>query len=147
MLSPSSTADAAQDVLRLRVTGSPDALEPARRRLHDVLVGQLSARAMYRVEVVLEEVLMNVMLHAHDDMALHDIGLEVRLRPDAVEMHFEDDGKPFDPTGVRDLSQPSTLEDARPGGLGLVLVRKSAKALVYERRDGRNRLRVDIERV
>ena len=39
-----------------------------------------------------------------------------------------------------------SLEGARPGGLGLLLTRKAARGLHYERVDSRNRLTVQLAR-
>jgi anti-sigma regulatory factor (Ser/Thr protein kinase) len=39
---------------------------------------------------------------------------------------------------------PSSIDIAVPGGLGLMLVRKFAQSMSYERTDGRNCLRIRI---
>lgn len=121
-------------------------MEAAQREVRAFLADHLSARAMYRVEVVLEEVLMNVALHGHDDDGKHCVDVAVQLGGEAVVLRFEDDGRPFDPTIGPDAHRPSSIDEVRPGGLGLVLLRKSAKALRYTREGTRNRLQVDIDR-
>ena len=63
----------------------------------------------------------------------------------AIVMIFEDDGLPFDPCSRPDPSLPRTLADAQVGGLGLLLVRRMATTLRYERTPThRNRLLVTL---
>jgi serine/threonine-protein kinase RsbW len=60
-------------------------------------------------------------------------------------MIFEDDGLPFDPCSGPDPSLPRTLADAQVGGRGLLLVRRMATTLRYERTPThRNRLLVTL---
>ena len=70
--------------------------------------------------------------------------LQFRNRDDgALEMTFGDDGVPFDPT--TEIAQPDVRASAadRPiGGLGMFMVRKMAKSVVYRREGGLNVLTV-----
>jgi anti-sigma regulatory factor (Ser/Thr protein kinase) len=140
--------------LELQVPGEAAALEPARQavlaHLERLLGAPLPPRLAYRLELVLEEALMNRAWHAWpqdpDHPGPHHTRLSVHAGPDAVVLDFDDDGRPFDPLQAADPQRPASLDQARPGGLGLMLSRKAARAMHYERRDGRNRLRVEIAR-
>jgi anti-sigma regulatory factor (Ser/Thr protein kinase) len=44
------------------------------------------------------------------------------------------------------MPPPTPLDDAVPGGLGLLLVRKCARSVTYQRVDGNNRLTVRVAR-
>ena len=60
-----------------------------------------------------------------------------------LTMVFTDAGKPFDPTrevAAPDLSAP--VEDREIGGLGIFMVKKMSKSVVYRREDGKNILTV-----
>ena len=59
---------------------------------------------------------------------------------DGLVACLEDDGTPFDPTKVAPPQQPTSLADARVGGLGVHLIRKLTTDMHYERIGGRNRL-------
>ncbi|MBA4176243.1 MAG: hypothetical protein C0505_06750 [Leptothrix sp. (in: Bacteria)] len=133
--------------LSLSVPGHRQALEPARRSVIEFLAAfDLSPRTLFNVELALEETLINAMVHAFGDGAVHVIELHLRLTPDDVELTFEDDGLVFDPTQAADAARPASIEEARPGGLGLMLVRKLARSVAYERRDGRNSLLIRVAR-
>ncbi len=135
-----------RSLVRLAVPGRLDALEPARQALIRALEHQrlqLSERTLYRLELVLEEVLMNVQRHGFKGDPERLSTVDLGLADASVLLQFEDDGQPFDPT--QPLPEPvSTLAESSDGGRGLRLLQRSASALDYERVDGRNRLRVVI---
>ena len=66
------------------------------------------------------------------------------LEPGAL--HPQNDGIAFDPTQAAEPPIPASLLDAPIGGRGLKLLRRTARSLSYERREGRNRLRVAVAR-
>ena len=72
--------------LRLQLASDRTALEPARLAVLDFLAPfSPSARTVYAIELVLEEVLTNEIKYAFDDHAEHPIDLTVRLEPDALQ--------------------------------------------------------------
>ena len=115
------------------------ALEPARQSVHAFLAGRVpSTRALYRLDLVLEESLMNRMWHAHPLGQSADTRVQVDLTPDELRLRFEDDGVAFDPTTADLPAAPEHLADASPGGRGLLLTKKSAQAWAYERQGSTN---------
>ena len=101
-------------------------------------------RAAYAVQLVLEELITNIINYAHDDCAVHDIGLRVALETGHVVVEIEDDGRPFDPLTVPDADVRGPIQERSIGGLGLHLVRQMADAMDYSRTGGKNRLQVRI---
>jgi len=133
--------------LQLTLETRLDALGPARRAVLDHLAPcVLSPRTVYAIELILEETFMNAMLHGFADATPHRVDLRVETRPDAVVMHFEDDGVEFDPTRSREPRLGQSLEEATPGGRGVVLVRRFARAVRYRREQGRNMLSIEVAR-
>jgi anti-sigma regulatory factor (Ser/Thr protein kinase) len=105
----------------------------------------LPARAADRAELLLEEIVMNVCMHGFDDQAGAVVDLCAQASPDGCTLVFEDAGRPFDPTAGALAERPTSLEETEPGGLGLVLLRRMASDLAYERTaEGRNRLSVRV---
>jgi len=134
--------------LVLTLPGERQALEPARLAVRDFLAPHsLSAQALFNVELVLEEALMNVVWHALHSAPGHHIGLQVQVERDHIVVQVDDDGIAFDPLQAVALPRPASIADAQPGGLGLQLVRQRASSLAYARRDGRNCLRIGIARI
>lgn len=133
--------------LRLRLPNVVASVEQARQAVHAYLAGAVvSPRALYRLELVLEEALMNRVWHAFPDGGVHDIGLSLDLQPEALELVVEDEGIAFDPLQAPPRRPAASLAAVEPGGLGLLLTRKAALSCAYERRDGRNRFTVRIAR-
>lgn len=136
-----------RDRLRLTLANHRSALEETRSRvIHWLERHAPSAKLVSNVELILEETLMNVIWHAHADRAEHLIRLEVGLDPDDVVLQFEDDGVPFDPLLATPPVPPTSIDKAIPGGLGLLLVRKCSRSVVYQRVDGNNCLTVRVAR-
>ena len=102
---------------------------------------------VFRVNLVLEELGLNIIRHAYDDR-LHEIEFTVTSEPDAVTIEVADDGRPFDPLNdAPPANVTAPLGDRPLGGLGLHLVRTMMDELHYERERGRNRLTLVSRRV
>lgn len=135
------------DGLRLTLPNDREAFGAARVVVLDFLAAHATGeQALFAVELVLEEALMNVISHAFTDAARHDIDLRVQIEPETIAMHFEDDGIAFDPLQAAEPTLPKSIDEAVPGGLGLMLVRKFSRSVAYERRSGRNHLTVNVAR-
>ncbi|HEY1392960.1 MAG TPA: ATP-binding protein [Methylibium sp.] len=127
------------------LTNERTAIEAARQAVLAYLAPwALGPQAAYRVELVLEETLMNIVWHAFPKGGVHPVELTVRVEGDAIELRFENDGIEFDPTTALQPTLPERIEDAHVGGLGLMLVRRCARSLDYRRESGRNRLTVVV---
>lgn len=133
--------------LRLKVARGRDATEQARLAALDFLAGfNLAPETLYKIELVLEETLVNLAWHAFVDDDEHDVHAEVHVEDAQVVLVFVDDGVAFDPTQAVDAKRADSIGEAVPGGLGLILVRKLAQSVNYERVEGRNRLTVRLQR-
>jgi anti-sigma regulatory factor (Ser/Thr protein kinase) len=123
-------------VLTLVLNNTMAAIEDGRLAILSHLEPRdLSPRVINRLEVILEEVISNIVRHGFHRGSDQAIVLTVALTPSAIALTFEDDGTPFDPLSAP-LPKPFTsLEDAVPGGQGLVLLRRLATHLRYERLD------------
>jgi anti-sigma regulatory factor (Ser/Thr protein kinase) len=115
--------------------------EVATRFLTEAGIGP---RTLYDVELALEEILMNIVWHAHADAVPHTIAVDVAIGDAEVVLCIEDDGRPFDPTEASRSAAPRTIAEAKPGGLGLLLVHAAVRDASYARVGGRNRLTLRI---
>lgn len=131
--------------LKLRLAGDGAALESARVAVLDYLAPFApSAKAAYAIELVLEEVLTNQFKYAVAGRAEATVALTLKVERGEAQLHFEDDGAAFDPLHAATPQSPRSLDEAKVGGLGLVLVRRFATHAAYERRDGCNRLTIGV---
>jgi serine/threonine-protein kinase RsbW len=136
---------AEDDALDLLVPAELEGLEHARQRVLAYLRGRAgfsdSPRTVYAVELALEEWLTNVFRHG----GCSQLALRVSIEPSGIRMHFEDDGPPFDPSECPQPALPVSLEEARPGGLGLFLIQAYGRSWRYARAEDCNLMDIWIQ--
>ena len=82
--------------------------------------------------------LQNIVLHSGAD-ATDDIRMEVEYDPENVQLMISDHGTPFDLTSEMDeIDLEQAAADRRTHGFGLLLIRRLADAIRYDRSNGRN---------
>ncbi len=140
-------ADPQLPTLELQVPASADGVAQGVQACEAFLQPHgVPTRACMRLALVLEESVMNLAMHGHTTPGPHRAKLRLRLLPDALELVLCDDGLPFDPRTAPLPERPRTLDEARPGGLGLALMRRFARAMHYERVNGQNCLTMSLDR-
>jgi len=107
----------------------------------------LDATPEYALRLCIEEAAANVVMHGGPESGdAGFVGLQVSAGPQALHVTVEDSCGAFDPLTVPAPERPSSLEEARIGGLGIHLMRQYAKKIAYERRGSVNILRLTIGR-
>jgi anti-sigma regulatory factor (Ser/Thr protein kinase) len=101
---------------------------------------QLPAAAVTDMQVALDEVLTNIVNHAHSDRRPHDIRVRLTVTADALEAEIEDDGRPFDPLSIPPPDLGAPLRERAVGGLGIHFARHLMSEVRYTRADNRNHL-------
>ena len=94
----------------------------------------LSASRLADAELCMDELVTNVVRHGwiESDPGPRSLTLRIdRVGPE-VEITVEDAGRAFDPTAAELAPAAKSLEDALPGGRGLMLVRSIAPRVRYE---------------
>ena len=95
---------------------------------------------VFRVNLALEELGMNIMNHGHDK-GLHEFDITLISDDDTLTIEIVDDGRPFDP--LHDAKQPdvgAAIEDRPIGGLGIYFVREMMDEMHYRREEDKNYL-------
>ncbi len=115
----------------------------------------LPAAALNSFELALEEIFINVVMHAahaahaahsvHATHAVHGgsvprVEVALALTADGVTMALEDDGPAFDPLSLPAPDVAASLDERPVGGLGVFLVRQLMDSVSYTRVGARNRL-------
>lgn len=100
-----------------------------------------------RINLILEEALVNVVNYAYPAGVAGEITLSTRYDENSGKLTFEisDGGVAFDPTAAPEPDLDAPAEDRPIGGLGIHLVRTLADGVEYHRRDGRNILTITIQ--
>ena len=105
---------------------------------------QLSVETIYKVNLILEEALTNIIKYAYKDTLAHDIRVEMTLNEHELIIEFQDDGEEFDPISAPSPKAPDSISESPVGGLGIHLVKQMADDVEYRRHNGRNILRARI---
>ena len=94
----------------------------------------LSKDLAFDLDLVIEELFTNLVRHAR---AEGDIRVRLERVPGEVHVHLRAaEPSPFDPTAVPRVNVNLPIEDRRPGGLGIHIVRELCRQFRYEWRDG-----------
>ncbi len=99
----------------------------------------LNSSEKKRVELALEEAIVNIIHHASKENIL-DLTLSCRHEPHRqIEFEVSDRGPPFNPLlHPESPSHETPVEEREIGGLGLTFMRKCMDALFYRREDNQN---------
>jgi len=102
-------------------------------------VAGLDERNTHAIVLATDEATNNVMRHAHQGNPDAQVKIQCHVRPDGIEIHLHDEGRPFDLATVPHLD-PAEL---RVGGRGVFLMRKLMDELSsYPRGERGNTLRM-----
>ena len=143
---PTSRKDAQS--VEIRFTGSHEGFAHGFRRLRHALDREaLNAGTRYKAELVFEEIVANIVGHGARNGREPDVRVTLEARPDSIVLVFDDDGVPFDPRGRPDPVKAKSLDEAKVGGFGLMLVRHATSSLEYLRTaEDRNQLTARVPR-
>ena len=94
------------------------------------------------LNLALEEAVTNVVLYAYPEGQKGLVEVDAIIRPQSIEFTLSDSGIAFDPTCRPDPDLSLGVEDRPIGGLGIFLVRQIMDKVEYERREGKNYLRM-----
>lgn len=91
-----------------------------------------------RLLVVLEELFTNTVQHGYRG-AGGMVRIELKQVPGHISILYEDAAPPFNPLKAVLVDPEITINKGKVGGMGLLLVRKMADSLTYEREGEWNR--------
>jgi len=98
----------------------------------------LPASVRRSLNVALDELLTNTIVHGFVGQEDSKVTVEAELRPDRVSVTLTDDGRPFDPFGMAAPDTALSVEERQIGGLGVHLVRRMMDEVSYQRKGDLN---------
>lgn len=91
----------------------------------------VSPQQLLRLELGLEEILVNIFSYAYDGVGF--VWIRMSEEDDFFRIEFADHGKPFDPLAKDSCpSEDIPFDKREPGGYGIFLVKKSFKSVKYK---------------
>ena len=119
----------------LALPARPESLGPFR----DFVFAQAKTAALpegicARIDLVLEEVLLNIFHYAYKEDQNGQVALGCGWVPmDGFLIRVKDQGRPFDPLERAPADISLNIEDREIGGLGILLAREMSSAMTYQR--------------
>ncbi len=119
------------------------------RRMTDWLLASGTASGIARdlvfnLDVCANEAVANIISYAYEDDKHHVIALELNTSAQGACLTIRDDGRPFNLLEVPVHQQPTSLADAKVGGLGVHLIRHLMSKCAYRRENGSNVLVLEM---
>jgi anti-sigma regulatory factor (Ser/Thr protein kinase) len=133
---PQDAAASTGVVWQLRVERERGAIGRLNDRLDESLRPSVPEPALRALQVALDELLTNVVMHARQ--ASGPIELRVARSARSLDAQISYTAAEFDPTRVKEHVHATSVEDSEIGGLGVSLVRALMDEFRYEYADGRN---------
>jgi serine/threonine-protein kinase RsbW len=92
----------------------------------------LDARAVYQVQMAVDEACSNIIRHAYGGEGHGSIECTCRVEDEGLTVVLYDQGRRFDPGSVPDPDLSPRLEDRTGGGLGLYFMRQLMDEVRFE---------------
>lgn len=126
-------------------TRDVDKLGELYRFAEDIMVGAgIDDSVRFPIQLALEELFVNLV--TYNPGARRDILIGVEVSGAGVVVTITDyDAAEFDVTRERKVDTGASLEQRKPGGLGLHLIQHMVDTLEYDYRDGRSKIRFSKE--
>lgn len=101
---------------------------------------RLASELVFRVTLVLEEIITNVILYGYEDGLEQEISVRLSWKAPYMKLEVEDDGRPFNPLEAPPPDKRKPLAERQVGGLGIHLVREMMDEVEYWRENDKNLL-------
>ena len=101
----------------------------------------ISLRVQNRIQVSADEIWSNIVHYSGASQA----SVALCTEGNSLFLRFTDNGNPYDPTAVPEPDTTLSAEERQIGGLGLHMVRKMTRAMVYAYENGENRLTLTFD--
>ncbi len=92
----------------------------------------LDERAVYALQLAVDEACSNIIEHAYGGENLGDIECACVSTGDGLQIYLHDHGRPFQPDKVRGFNPHTPLNRCKTGGAGLFLMRQMMDEVRFE---------------
>lgn len=92
----------------------------------------LDEQQTYSVELAVDEAASNIIEHAYQGEDIGQIHCICIVSPTGLTIVLKDQGRPFNPDAVPEVNTNQTLDERKPGGAGVFLIRKVMDQVKYE---------------
>ena len=123
----------------IHIPADDQALETARAfALQHAETIQLPPAAVFKLELALEEILVNVVHYAYPEGTIGTVDIGCRADASGISICICDSGRAFNPLEKETPDLNLGIEDRQIGGLGIFLTREMVDDIQYRRENDRN---------
>lgn len=131
----------------MKLTGEFDAHMESLHEINDFLVsglgrGSRGQDVLFDLKLAIEEIFTNIVNHGLKMQQIAKISIQLRVDEESVQVDICDTGKAFNPLATADPDLDLPLEERKPGGLGIFLVKQLMDHVNYRRDENRNILTI-----
>ena len=94
--------------------------------------GGFSEKEVYSLQLAADEAASNIIEHAYAGISNASLDVTCDINNDILTITMRDNGKPFDPSKVKQPNLKADLSERQIGGLGMYLMRKLMDDVRYE---------------
>ncbi len=98
----------------------------------------LSEEIIRDINLALEELVSNIIIHGFEDKNEHEITVGIGIKEEELIVEISDDAKYFNPLEHPEPEIEKPIEERDIGGLGVHIVRNIMDELNYRREHGKN---------
>jgi len=92
----------------------------------------LDDRQVYAVQLAVDEAATNIIEHGYRCSGVGDVEITCEPEADCLRVTLHDHAPPFDPDEIPEPVTNVPLEELKPRGLGIFLMRKMMDEVIYE---------------
>ena len=97
-----------------------------------------SEGVIFAANLAIEEIVTNTIKYGYDDARKHEIIVRLEVTENSLNIEICDDGREFNPFNEPEPNVSLRSDEPQIGGLGVHFVRKMLDTCAYDRREGRN---------
>ena len=101
----------------------------------------ISKNILNKIQICNDEIYSNIMKYS----GAKRLEVSFALDNESLVLTYKDDGEKFDQSASVDPDITASLKDREIGGLGIFMVKKMCKSLVYDYKDGHNVLSLSFD--
>ena len=94
------------------------------------------------IDLALGELVLNIINYAYKKKKNSFISLDYDIKDDRLTFLLTDTGMAFNPLEYKPENIDAGLQDRPIGSLGIIIARKSMDSISYERKNGKNQLKL-----
>jgi serine/threonine-protein kinase RsbW len=129
----------------MTVKAEPEGILETRDMLGEVMTSEgFGSHQVLQAQLALEEACTNIAMYSYPS-GEGMVSVSAELAEGVLKIELIDYGEPFDAASYNIRPPSGNLTERRVGGMGIYLIKRLMDDVSYERRDGRNILRLVIK--